>query len=84
MDGEKPGERELPQAAQAGFALAPQAAEGAFEALRKDDLQCAICLDLLTDPFVTACGERSRRRRRRHSCRLTAAVPMPCPSCTAG
>lgn len=57
MDG-KPGERELPQAPPAGLAVAPlsQAPEGAFEALRKDDLQCAICLDLLVDPFVTACG----------------------------
>ena len=71
MDGDKPGERELPQAAQAGLALAPQAAEAAFEALRKDDLQCAICLDLLSDPFVTACGERSCSR----CCRLlTGAV----------
>lgn len=71
---EKPGERELPQLAAPGaLALAPQAAEG-FEALRKEDLQCAICLDLLTDPFVTACGASSCRRRRRYCPPACAAL----------
>lgn len=79
MDG-KPGERELPQAPPAGLAVAPlsQAAEGAFEALRKDDLQCAICLDLLVDPFVTACGAPTAAAAAAAAC--VAAPLLLCPA----
>ena len=35
----------------------PGQAEGACQMVRKEDLGCAICLETLKDPFVTACGK---------------------------
>ena len=75
MEVDKAGERELPQAAP-GLAQLP--ADCACEAVRKEDLQCAICIDLLTDPFVTACGEGAAATAAAAGA-SAASAPLPPP-----
>jgi E3 ubiquitin-protein ligase RFWD2 len=47
--------------------------------LREDDLECAICMSLLTDPFVTPCGHTFC-----HTCLSThLQTGTTCPTCSS-